>query len=327
MTSPKTLLIALLALTTVTAGAIAWNQSLELRRARQDAAQLALERDDLQTQLAAARRPGGFNVNVAQSDTAIPAAATEVALTPKNERRERQQREPENGPGRGLGRMEELMKNPEFAAAMTAQAKSRLDRQYADLFKRLNLPPAQLEQLKSLLAEKQTARLDVMAAARAEGLDFRDNRAEIAALMRQTQGEIDLAINEAIGADAFAAYQAYEQTAPQRAAVSSLEQRLSYTATPLTQAQSDQLVTLLAPSRTANTASAPTAIPERASSAGRNSGIEVITDQAVTQAAAILAPAQLQALKELQATQQAGRVLGEAFRNGGGPPAGPPGDG
>ena len=310
MTSPKTLLIAIFALATVGLGAFAWNQSLEIRRLKTDSAQLALERADLQAQLKEAQRAAAFSVTLADQSAPTQPAATDKSADPAET--ETQRRESGANRRNGPRRMEELMQNPEFAAAMTAQAKSRLDRQYAELFKRLNLSPAQLEQFKTLLADRQAARFDVMSAARAAGLDPRTNREEIAALMQQTQSEIDQSIATAIGADAYATYQSYEATAPQRAAVSQIEQRLSYSSTPLTTAQADQLVTILSTQQT---------------SASR--GAAQITDQVITQAAGVLSPPQLTALQELQATQQAGQVMSEAFRSagGGGPPDAPPGGG
>lgn len=313
--SPKTLLAAGFALTTLVAGGLAWNLHLENLRLSTQAALLESERADLQAKLREAQRVSAFSVNVAAtSPDTSPLPPSLGADEPSGAPQESGQPPRRDSDDRRSARMEELMRNPEFLAAMTAQAKARLDRQYADLFKRLNLPPATLEQLKSLLTEKQTARMDVMAAARAEGLDPRDNREQIATLMQQTQAELDNAIAAAIGPDAYAAYQTYEQTAPQRAAVGQLEERLSYSSTPLTTAQSEQLVTILSNQNSA-TGSAT-------SRRGRTA--VTITDQVITQAAAVLSPTQLTALKELQTTQQAGRVMGEAFRaaGGGGGPGG-----
>jgi hypothetical protein len=42
-----------------------------------------------------------------------------------------------------------------------------------------------------------------------------------------------------------------------------------------------------------------------------------VTDASVAQAQAVLAPAQVEALKQIQAEQQAQRQLSEALRNGG----------
>lgn len=192
------------------------------------------------------------------------------------------------------------MKNQDFVAAMATRNKARLDREYADLFRRLNLPPAQLERFKALLAERQNARMDVMVAARAEGFNLRDNREELQQLMRMAQDDLAAAVQEEIGADAFAIFQAYERSAPQRATVGQLEQRLSYSGAPLTRGQSEQLVTLLAQAGTAN--------------GGR--GGAVVTDQVLTQAAAILGREQLEALRAVQAEQEAGRAIGEAFQFG-----------
>src|SRR5207245_2704367 len=86
----------------------------------------------------------------------------------------------------------------------------------------------------------------VMAAARSEGLTGRENRDQIRELVQNAQNEVDSTIRSTLGDAAFAQYQSYEATQPQRAVVSQLEQRLSYSSTPLSDTQSQQLVQILA---------------------------------------------------------------------------------
>lgn len=298
MKSFQNLLIGILALGTLAVGGVLLQQRGELVAAKEEAATLTAERAQLREQLAEARRAARFTVAVeaavAVGDGAAPdgemaAEAVAEAPTTRGERG-----------GGGRARFEELMKNQDFVAAMATRNKARLDREYADLFRRLNLPPAQLERFKALLAERQNARMDVMVAARAEGFNLRDNREELQQLMRMAQDELAAAVQEEIGADAFAIFQAYERSAPQRATVGQLEQRLSYSGAPLTRGQSEQLVTLLAQAGTAN--------------GGR--GGAVVTDQVLTQAAAILGREQLEALRAVQAEQEAGRAIGGAFQFG-----------
>lgn len=306
----QNLLIGIFAFSTLAVGGVLLQQRGELAAAKEEAATLAAEQVVLREQLAEARRAARFAVTVEGAGGAagvvgdVGAPDGEMAAKAGAETAARG----EWGGGGGRARMEELMNNPDFMAAMATRNKARLDREYADLFRRLNLPPAQLERFKELLAERQNARMEVMAAARTEGLNPRDNREELQQLMRMAQDELAAAMQEEIGAEAFATFQAYERSAPQRATVEQLEQRLSYSAAPLTQAQSDQLVALLA----------------QAGMSGRGRGGAVVTDQVLTQATAILGREQLEALRALQAEQDAGRAIGEAFRFG---PGGGPGGG
>src|SRR4051812_32869569 len=63
------------------------------------------------------------------------------------------------------GRFGALLANPEMQKLMAVQQKGALDSRYSSLFKQLNLSPADLEKFKNLLVEKQSAAMDVMAAA------------------------------------------------------------------------------------------------------------------------------------------------------------------
>jgi len=78
--------------------------------------------------------------------------------------------------------------------------------------------------------------------------------------------------------------------------VNQLQQDLSYTETPLTSAQAEQMAQLLA--QTAPTGS------DTPPSGNRNPG-SVITDETLSRAQGVLSPAQLQALQEIQQQQQA----------------------
>ena len=58
-----------------------------------------------------------------------------------------------------------FLNNPETLRALNAKFREQVDARYAALFKTLNLPPAQLAQLKDLLVERQAATVDVAGAA------------------------------------------------------------------------------------------------------------------------------------------------------------------
>ncbi|MBL9206603.1 MAG: hypothetical protein JNN01_16035 [Opitutaceae bacterium] len=184
---------------------------------------------------------------------------------------------------------------PPVSPAMHARA--TLDLRYADLFRQLNLTPAQLEKLKALLVERDTARTNVAAVATASGLDPQQNSAEFQKLVNQAQREIEATIAQTIGAEGYATFQNYQQTSTQRYTVKQLEQSLSYTSTPLNAAQGDQLVNLLA----------RTSAAHRAASGGDPATAlsPMITDEALAQAASLLSPAQLAVLRDMKTYQDA----------------------
>ncbi len=273
MNTPKNVALLLLAATTIGGALLAWKQYGELIDLRA-AAMNKDERADLQKrvwdleklnralqdQLAANRDPNAGAVRLA--------AGEEVRAD--GETRDR-------GPGRGgrgdpRGRgdamlqqataIRELMNKPEVQAMLNLQQKAAVEARYAALFKNLNLPPEQIEKLKTLLAERSTTVQDVMAAAAEQGVNPRDNPAALRKMIADAQNEINKGIKATIGDAGFAQLTSYEQTLPQRNLVNDLQQRLSYTNTPLTTAQAEQLVNILAstaPQRSpANAASGPT---------------------------------------------------------------------
>jgi hypothetical protein len=314
--SSKNLVIAFLALAALGGGVIAWQQYVELvalRAAATNPADRAAERArlaaaerharELEDQLAAVREG-----TLAGAEAEAPAAAS--------------------GPnqafgGRGRGgpaNLRAMMENPEVRKLMAQQQKAGLDARFAGLFKALNLPAAQLDKFKSLLLEKQSVMQDVMMAAREQGLDPRSNPEGFRSLVNSAQAEIDTSLKAVIGEEAFTHYQQYQQAQPQRNVLTQLEQSLSYTDSPLTTAQSTQLLQILAATATAGAGGPPDG-GGRGGPMGAGTGTgptAVITPQTIAQAQTVLNATQVQALQQLQQTQQAQQQLEQILRSGGG---------
>ncbi len=330
MTSPKNLAIAILVACLVAAGAMGFLQYEELvglraRAAGGDAS--ALKRQlaeankrikDLQDRLAAMH-------GAERGPADLPG---EGGQDPENARGGQGWRG-----GRG-GAFAELSKNPEFQKLLAIQAKGRLTQAYGPLFKALNLSPDQLAQFQSLLVEKQQALMDVMQAAREQGINPREDPDGFKALVNQAVSQTDQSIQQALGDGGFQQYQQYQQTLPERNVVSSLTQSLSYTQTPLTDDQANQLVNLLQqtqPQRAGN--------GTQTNSAGglaggpgimaliNGGGNARVTDDALTQSSGILSAPQVSALQQIQQQQQAQQQMQQLMRQanqGGGAPAAPP---
>lgn len=270
MKSPKTYLIVLLALTTIGGAILCWQQYAELVELRA-AAMNKDERADLQKRVweleklnkqmrdqLAAHRPGG--------DEAEGLLAADGDGAP--DRRGRGERGGRGGPGgnpmQQLTALRDLMNKPEVQALMTVQQKAAVEARYAALFKNLNLSPEQAEKLKAVLAERQTTMMDVLSAARDQGLDPRRDRDAYQKLMESARTDVNNSIKAVIGESGFAQFENYEKTMPQRNVVNQLQQRLSTSDTPLTSAQAEQLVQILAnntPAPTPRTAPTPDAPP------------------------------------------------------------------
>lgn len=209
--------------------------------------------------------------------------------------------------------------NLQVQALRTAQQKAQLDQRYADLFRQLNLSPEKLEEFKTLLAERQATAMDVMSAAREQGIDPHRSPDSFRQLMAAAQGSVEQEIKSLMGDAAYADYRAYERTAAQRNTVSQLERRLSYTDSPLTATQAAELVQILA--STSPTATTDLPAPMMGGHGGRGSGEgprAAITLEAVAQAAAVLSPMQVGALQQLQQQQEAQLQLRQLVGGGSG---------
>ena len=313
----RLLSVVLLALFAATSVFYAWQQHRSLAEARAASAALDRERTSLRKQLWEAQRQR------AELEAQLRNRSAAAAGQP----REGGPGGPDDlppdallrGPGEGgpMGRLLDLMNNPDAQRLASIQQRGVLDARYAALFKKLNLSPQQLEQFKNLLVEKRAAVADTLAAAREQGMTGRENRDEIRALLQNAQDEVDASIRATIGEAAFASYEAFEQTQPQRATVERLEQRLSYSATPLTGDQSEQLVEILAATSGETSGNTPRGARNAAARLGLpagGGGGAPITDATVQRAASVLDPAQLQALQQVQQEQQAQAQLGQIVR-------------
>lgn len=296
----KNYLIILLALSTVACGVIAFTQSRRLS---------ALQDELLKASAEAAKvKPRATNeatapVAASEKPAEGTPAAVEPAAEPATEQRPQRNRD-------NRANMAALMANPEFAQAWNLQQRAALDARYAELFKKLNLTPAQLEQFKSLLIERQNARMDVMAAVRENGLSMRENRDEINKLVSEAQAEVDANIKTSLGESVYNQYQNYDSTQSQRNLVKQLDERLAYTATTLNSTQADFLVSALSTGATA-ASNEPGFGPGNWGGGGSRS---TITDAVIEQAANVLTPAQVAALKQLQTEQQAQQKIRELTR-------------
>jgi hypothetical protein len=248
----------LLTATTLGGAALAWRQYGELVELRAS----AMNRDEradlqkrvwdlekanreLQDRLAANRDP-------ADLDGMLAAAAEGVQTSQSRERGGRGERGDSRGRGGSTSGLQQatairdLMAKPEVQAMVSLQQRASIEARYAALFKNLNLPAEQVERLKTLLADRSTTMQDVMAAAREQGINPRENPEAFRKVVADAEDQINNGIKAAIGEQGFAQLTTYEQTLPQRNLVNELQQRLSYTSTPLTAAQAEQMVQILA---------------------------------------------------------------------------------
>ncbi len=315
MANPRNYLIGFFALTTIGLAVVVWKQERDLIKLSDGETVADHERADWQKKVwAAEKRVHELEQEVAglraqgTKKASDVADASDPASLPGGGR-------PRRGPGARFGNLQALMNDPQFAKLMALQQKAMVDSRYAPLFKQLALTPAQLQQFQNLLAEKQSAARDVLAAAAQQGLNFRTDRAEVSQLISQSNSEIDSQIQSTLGPDAFAQYQTYEQTLPQRNTVTQLQQSLSYTSTPLTDAQANQLVQILASTSPQNGNANGGGLGGLLGGPGGFGGQGRVTDAAINQAQGVLSQPQVDALQQLQQQQQAQAEMARMMRN------------
>ena len=336
MRSMKNLLLLVLVLIVIGLSSLAWKQYQEIVALRAAALGNGERADwqkrvwaaqkraqNLENQLAATR-PGG---------SAAGAAASSARGQP---------------PGAASGNMmtgfASLMNRPEAVRLMAMQEKAMLNARYAALFKKLALSPEKLAQFQSLLADKLSVPMDVMTAAIQQGIDPMQNPPEFRQLVQNAQADIEEKIKAALDPASYAQYQNYVQTEPQRMVVNQLQQSLSYTDTPLTTAQVDQLMQILANTSPVNGGGAPgtggaavayvnrtgsgnsmvVAVGTPPPEGGGSFGGSLVTDETVTRAQSVLSPAQVQALREIQQQQQAAAQLRQQMMQNPGTGGAPP---
>ncbi len=254
MKSPKTLVILVLALTTVGGAILAWQQYselVELRAAAMNKDERAalqkrvwdLERfnKELNDQLTAMREGDGSADPAMAGGPGGPGANP----GPRGNFRGRGNNN-NNNPQQIANALRDVMSKPEVQALLSVQQKAAIDARYASMFKSMNLSPEQADKVKGLLADRATTMQDVMNAARDQGINPRNDPQGYQKLLADAQTDINNGLKAVLGDGGFNQLQNYEQTMPQRNVVNQLQQRLSYSDTPLTQTQADQLVQVLA---------------------------------------------------------------------------------
>ena len=287
------LLVALLALV---ATVIAWREYQELVPLRASAAVSVEERAALQkTAWDAQRRAKQLSDQLVALRSQI-AAGGFVATAPADGTgaETAQSRVISNAVNTWL----DMMNDPEAQRLMALQQRAQISSRYAAVFRSLQLTPEQIAQFKSLLLEKQSVRNDVLLSATQQGINPLQNPQELRDLEASAQAEIDDKIKTLLGADAYGQFQTFQQTQGQRSVVNQLRDSLSYTATPLSKEQGDQLVPILAQTG-----------PPRPNNPDRAATNATVTDATVTQAQQVLSAPQVEALKEIQQQQQAGAKL------------------
>jgi hypothetical protein len=206
----------------------------------------------------------------------------------------------------------EMMKNPGMKDMMRAQMQGQVDLSYDALFKYLQLPDADMQTLKGLLLDKQMARVN-LSLEMMTGTATPDARKAVSKRIKDADAGCDAQIKTLLGDDAYAVYQSFEETQPERTQVNLFKKSLS-PGDQLTEEQEDRLIRAMYDERTRSAGSTkgrkddevpdPSLFtPEQIAKTLKDSA--KLQEQYVSAATSILKSGQLAQFKNSQKQQQA----------------------
>ena len=175
-------------------------------------------------------------------------------------------------------------------------AKIQLASLYAPLLAALHLQPDQIDQFKNLLVEKRAAAIDAMAAASENGVDPATNPGGFYQAVVAAEAPINQSIAALLGPAGAAQYVQYSQGLPAATTAHQVQQALSYTDSPLSDAQTNQVSQILKEN-------SPAPVPEPFAVLNLDLGVTTFTPQAQAQLAGILSAPQIAALEQQIASQ------------------------
>lgn len=244
----KNLLILILAAASVGAGAFCIVQRNQLRTESAELAQAQARLAALETQLKqqadAVEQAKLSEAKAKLLQRTLTEASAEAVHQSKHAEQLKQSlaAAKTNNPMQSLAAM---FKNPEIRKMMEAQQKAvmgpMIARQYADLFKQLNLTPEQTEALKTLLQNKMLANADAGMSLMDGSLDA-SQRDSLAAQIKNASQDYDNPIRQLLGDQNYQAYQAYTTTIPARTTIGQFGDQLAGTADALSPDEQQQLI-------------------------------------------------------------------------------------
>jgi hypothetical protein len=151
-----------------------------------------------------------------------------------------------------MSAMAKMFKDPAMRDMMKAQQKTALgpiiEKQYADLFKQLNLSPEQSAAFKDLVMKKMFSGTDASLSMMDDSLDA-SQRADLAKQVKAQSDEVDSEIKQFLGDNNYQAYQSYEKSVPDRMTMSQFNDQFAGSPNALSPEQQSQMVQALSDAR------------------------------------------------------------------------------
>jgi RNA polymerase sigma factor (sigma-70 family) len=191
--------------------------------------------------------------------------------------------------------------------ALAASTRSGLDQSYGSLFRRLQLPPAELERFRDLLTERQLSSFDALFVAQTHGIRLDAGPAELKAAMDKVRADVDASIRTFLGPERYALYQDFNGNAATYILHELIERRLGYSNAPLQASQSQPLLRLLLDAAATHPAPPPSAhgaLSMVDALAGGAMARGPLADETIAQAQSFLTPPQMEILRHIQTDQR-----------------------
>ncbi|HVS53551.1 MAG TPA: hypothetical protein VHD62_14445 [Opitutaceae bacterium] len=308
----KNFLLVVLATACLGLGALAWWQRQQLAALDEALQQTARDQTALKRQVAEADQRA--------IDAEKKRASAEAELTELRKQPEPAPASRAADAARSRANAMSALDNPAMQKFMASSIKSSLDQRYGGLFRQLRLSPAELEQFKDLLAERQMSSLDAVRALQTQGA----SPADLPALMKKVQGEVDESVHTLLGDQRYEQYQNFNQNIASYTLLDQIDRRLSYTNAPLQPSQSDALLrVLIEHNQPAANSAQGMALNLAQSMSGLSPAISTLmqrplTDETIAAAQTVLSPPQLEALRQLQSEQRSQASTMQSLRGAGG---------
>ena len=285
---------------------------------------VSTERDTLRSRLASMEK------RVQQSDDSLAAAQKDIGdlrVSAAKPAAPQVTRPPasQSGPA-----MDYVLEHPETQPVFVQQQALRVKARYDRFLRGSGLPAEKQEQFLGAMKDIAAGELDFMALLHTHGFGVgnvpedpqgREQFEKLLADRRQEKQTEVAKLRTLLGDDAFKLFAQYTATMAERNVADQMAGQLYYTDTPLTVQQADQLAQILAQNRYApqstpsptstlnGTHIIPQALVARVGQVMQQQGMTMmdwlapVTDAAVAKAQVVLTPAQLAALKQVQAQQ------------------------
>jgi hypothetical protein len=328
----KNAVIVILLVAAVALGAFAFHQKNQISQLNTDNTALKQQLDAKTAEVEDARM-AEHKAKVLQSALDESAAEANAKTLKVAELQQKLDTMPTNAPDaapakstNGMAAFAAMFKDPKMKEMIKTQQKAvmgpMIEKQYAALFKQLNMSPEDAAKMKDLLTQKMLAGADIGMSMMDDSLDA-SQRADLGKQVKAEMDGFDNQIKDFLGDSNYSAYKTYEKSAPDRMTVGQFSDQLASGANPLSADQQEQLTQAMNDARTSFKWTTDYTDQSKIPDNGDFSAMftedkvnqfftekEQFDQQFLTRAQQILTPDQLKSFEEFQKNQRDLQAMG-----------------